>query len=78
MKPPAAIGNCSLCGQGRVLVLREDSTGAIYVGCEECGSEWDSPEAAGNPELATQGLHKRSTVVERGSLAGHSWARFLM
>lgn len=77
MKDYAAIGACLLCGQGRLIVAKDYNSGELYILCEECESEWESPEKANNIEFATRDVHGRSTLLEREDLEGHEWQRFL-
>jgi hypothetical protein len=37
---------CPVCGQGRVLIAVTPPPKNMFVICEDCESEWDSPEAA--------------------------------
>lgn len=36
-------GPCPLCRQGRLILQRNDATGAIYGHCEECEHGFDEP-----------------------------------
>lgn len=73
----AAIGTCPLCGQGRLLIARDDSDRSLYVLCEECESEWATPEESGRIESASRDVHGKSTLLDREDLAGHPWSKFL-
>jgi formate dehydrogenase maturation protein FdhE len=77
MKNYAVIGNCPLCGQGRLIIAKDDTTGALYVLCEECESEWESPGQSRSVDTATRDLHGRSTFLEREALDAHPWKEFL-
>ena len=39
------VGFCPICGQGRQLVFRELASENYYIACEDCESEWRSPDA---------------------------------
>jgi hypothetical protein len=73
MKNYAAIGTCALCGEGRLIISRDDESGVLYVLCEECETEWTSPEESRVIEVGTRGSHGRSTLLERVDLVGHPW-----
>ena len=77
MKDYASIGTCRICGQGRVIVARENATTILYVLCEECESEWKSPPEVTDINVATQNQRGLSTLLERSELAGHLWEMFL-
>ena len=77
MKDLAWIAECRICGQGRVAVARENSTGALFLMCEECESEWESPGDVKAIAKATRDRFGPATFVERGDLVGHPWAETL-
>ena len=39
-------GECPSCGQGLLLMVKSPSTGSLLVMCDECETQWESPEAA--------------------------------
>ena len=77
MKNYAAVGTCPVCSQGRLIIARDNATRALYVLCEECESEWASPEQSQKIEEATRESHGPSTFLEREELEGHPWQAFL-
>ena len=74
----AAVGECPVCHQGRTLIGREDVTGTLFVICEECESEWASPDDAKMPERSSLGRFSKYTVLERDEVAGHPWSAALV
>lgn len=77
MKNYAAIGTCPVCSQGRLIIARDETSGLLYVLCEECESEWATPEQSARIEGATRDCHGRSTLLEREELDGHPWKAYL-
>jgi uncharacterized Zn ribbon protein len=77
MKNYAAIGACPVCGQGRLIVARDHSSQSLYVLCEECESEWESPEESKTAEAATHDVHGQSTLLDRLDLEEHPWRKWL-
>lgn len=77
MKDYAIVGSCAVCGQGRLIVAKECSTGCLYVLCEECESEWESPVDCQKVELATHDERGRSELLEREDVMAHPWNRLL-
>lgn len=69
----AEVGYCPICGQGRQFVAREDAAGRLFVYCEECESEWDSPSDARRIELATHGKYVSCSLVRVEELREHKW-----
>jgi hypothetical protein len=77
MKNYAAIGTCPVCSQGRQIIARDKASGALYVLCEECESEWSSPEQSRDIDAASRDRFGPSTLLERDELDGHPWKVFL-
>jgi hypothetical protein len=73
----AAVGTCPICSQGRLVIARENSSGVLYVLCEECESEWISPEVSKSIEHANRNVHGLSTILKREDLNEHPWREFL-
>jgi hypothetical protein len=69
----AFVGFCPVCGQGRQLVARESSTSRLFVYCEECEAEWDSPSDAKEIALATRDRYGPCTLVGIDDLREHQW-----
>lgn len=40
------VGNCKVCGQGILEIVKELDTDKLYVRCDECEAEWDNPADA--------------------------------
>lgn len=73
MKNYAAIGTCIICGQGRLIIAKERSSGSLFIVCEECESEWHSPEASKSIDTATRDAHGQYTLLVREDLDDHPW-----
>lgn len=44
-KQDRKVDDCPVCGQGQILVVKNASSGDFFVMCDDCESEWDSPQA---------------------------------
>jgi hypothetical protein len=73
----AWIGICPICGQGRQIIARENRTGKFHVLCEDCESEWRSPQEARDINSASRGTFAETTLLTRDELAEHPWSVFL-
>jgi hypothetical protein len=73
----AWIGVCPVCGQGRQMIARESHSGRLYVHCEDCESEWQSPQEARALNRASRDTFGPSTDLTRDELAEHPWSTFL-
>ena len=73
MNDIAVVGFCPICGQGRIFVTRERSSGELFVMCEDCESEWDNPIAANDASAARTSDHGRSDFVTLDEIREHPW-----
>jgi hypothetical protein len=73
----AWIGVCPICNQGRQIVARQDRTQQLYIVCEECESEWRSPQEARDINSATRGVFGKHTFLTRDELLSNPWMAYL-
>lgn len=45
-------GECPVCRQGELFAAKEAATGALFLVCDDCESQWSSPEQARSYENA--------------------------
>ena len=41
-----SIGECPVCRQGELIVVKDPAREMLLVICDDCESQWDSPENA--------------------------------
>lgn len=76
-KHHAYIGLCPLCRQGSLVIARERDTGTYYVCCEDCETEWHSPEDAVDIRKASRNKFNLSDFLSHEEVAGHPWESFV-
>lgn len=70
-----SFGECPICGQGQLVAMKSVSTGELLIMCDECESQWQSPDEARSFENALSNeirdIQKASLdeIKERGWLA---------
>jgi hypothetical protein len=81
MKDPAInyawINQCPVCRQGRVIIAKENSSGRMFLLCEECDSEWKSPAEFLAKQPASRDKFSEATFLARDEVADHPWAAYL-
>ena len=77
MNSVAMIGICPVCNQGRLLIVREKKSGTLYVGCEDCESEWREPKDSSKPEMATRDQFGESEYLSLEEAAQPPWNEFV-
>ncbi len=45
-------GECPICRQGKLLAVKRVSTGQLFIMCDDCESQWQSPDDARSFENA--------------------------
>ena len=40
------IGNCKICKQGILEIVKEEKTNKLFIYCDECEAEFENPENA--------------------------------
>ena len=38
-----SVGRCPLCGQGEVIIVKENLTNDLLLICDDCESQWENP-----------------------------------
>ena len=69
---------CPVCRQGRQFVMRDEADDQLFVGCEECDSEWAHPSQARQVSAAVRDAHPNSTIVRIAELRDHPWMCFVL
>lgn len=49
---PISFGECPICRQGRLLAMKRLSDGELLLMCDDCESQWASPQEAQSYENA--------------------------
>jgi len=73
----ALVGYCPICGQGRQFIARERETGDYYVMCEDCESEWESPDGCDDIDKALSDSHGRSDFISLEAAENHKWKEYV-
>ena len=60
-----SFGECPICGQGKLVAMKSASTGQLLIMCDECESQWQSPNKAQSFENA---LSNEIRDLEKASL----------
>lgn len=59
------IGDCKVCDQGRLEIVKAEATGKLLICCEECYVEWYEPSKALKGAWGTRG--------KSGALVAATW-----
>ncbi|MBL0319002.1 MAG: hypothetical protein IPP74_06910 [Alphaproteobacteria bacterium] len=68
-----------VCRQGRLLIAIENTSPVhFFVLCEDCESEWESPEDISDLDLATRNQHQFLRYAVKRDLLEHPWRKFVL
>lgn len=60
-----SFGACQICGQGQLIAVRDIATQQLLVMCDDCESQWRSPDEA---RLFNKALSQEIRSVEIATL----------
>ena len=69
---PHSFGECPICGQGLLIAVKNPETGQLLVMCDDCESQWRSPDEAQSFEnaLSTEIRGVEDATVDEIKAAG--------
>jgi len=73
----AMIGECPICGQGALVIARDNKTGTFYVACDDCEAEWKDPVESRDINKATRDHFGQSTFLSLEEALTHPWKSFI-
>jgi hypothetical protein len=73
----AVVGTCPVCGQGRQWIVSDTATNRLYVSCEECEAQWDSPHNLKDTDAIRGEGYGRHVKVRVEDIRKHPWFAFV-
>lgn len=73
------VGVCDVCGQGMVLIARDKINNNIFVICNECESQWASPQdfQKGGNSLSSSEHHHDVVDATLDEIKKRGWDGFI-
>ena len=68
------IGQCRICKQGLLEVVKDKTTGLIYICCDECEAEWNNPQDALSPQNGTRNKYGQIEYPSEDEIKKMKWA----
>ncbi|NML34249.1 hypothetical protein [Paraburkholderia antibiotica] len=68
---------CPVCNQGWVEVVKDKASGELFLCCDECETEWTSPDAIANG-TGTQGKFGMVEAPDECEIESLGWAQYIM
>ena len=69
---------CPICEQGWVQIVKEKVSGQLFVWCDECDSEWYSPNDVKQKEMATRDTFMEIEDPTDSEIAAKGWETFII
>ena len=70
--------SCPLCRQGMQEILKELSSGTLYICCDECDLEWPNPEDALADIHRSRDKYGRSVDATPEEIKAAGWNKYLI
>lgn len=67
------IGICKICRQGLLEIVKDETTGAIYICCDECEAEWDVTSDALCNKNGTRGKYGKIVYPSLAEIQRKKW-----
>jgi hypothetical protein len=77
MSSPYHTGWCPFCNQGWQVVERRRNVQGLFIHCQECMLDWDSPETAKAPNLGVFQKYDSEGYATREDLLAHGWSQYV-
>jgi len=71
------IGQCLVCHQGMLEIVKEKISGKVFVACDECEAEWENPENALKKVNGTRGKYGAVSEVDLTEIQALNWDKYL-
>ena len=69
---------CPVCRQGWIKIAKEKDSKKLFIYCEECEIEWDSPEYIKNENAGYFGKYGKAESPTYEEIVRNDWHRFLL
>jgi hypothetical protein len=71
------IGQCLFCHQGMLEIVKEKTSGKIFVACDECEAEWENPEDALKKVNGTRGKYGAVSGITLNEIQALHWDKYI-
>lgn len=73
-----SVGRCPICGQGDVLIVKEEKSGNLSLMCDDCESQWENPTILFSTcEPLTDEKNDLTTAVDDGEIKAVGWEKYV-
>ena len=72
------IGSCPICKQGMLEILKEKKTGRLFISCDECEADWETPREALSNQGATRFHYDLADSTTPQEIETTGWLKYLI
>jgi hypothetical protein len=72
-----SFGTCQICGQGQLIAVKNPLTQRLLIMCDDCESQWCSPDKAQSFENALSDEVRRVVTATFEEIEAAGWIHFL-
>jgi hypothetical protein len=70
-----SFGTCQICGQGQLIAVKLPLTQQLFIMCDDCESQWRSPEEAQSFENALLDEVRGVVIATIEEIEAAGWIR---
>lgn len=72
------VDSCPICLQGYVEIVKEQETGKLFVCCDECEAEWETPEDVKQKKQGTRCKFGKVTEPTYDEICNMNWMEYIL
>jgi len=72
------IGSCKICKQGCLEIVKEQETDKLFIYCDECEAEWETPEEAIQNKNGSRFKHRKVIEATHDEINTINWEEYLL
>lgn len=69
---------CPICEQGWVEIVKDIDTNKLYVLCDECENEWETPMDINKTNAQTEIVNNRVTSPSLEEIKKINWEKYIL
>ena len=78
MKNIFYIGYCPICRQGLLEIVKEKTTDKLFIYCDECEAEWETPANAVNNVNGSRNKYGEIVEATETEIATKKWQDYVI
>ena len=73
-----SIAWCPMCNQGWVNIVKDRITKELFLCCQECESEWDTPKEINESNVLPFNTHLQYETPKEEDIVNKNWLKYVI